>query len=171
MKWPGALVCFVFLTAEISFAGAKAHRAVDGSIETAKTVTMQVMKEAGYTLNTQTPAGIVFSKELTGKQRTFVLDFLSPVACECISPRLYLTVNFSKTNHGTLETVSARIEHTELVARGFVPYNPWIIPHFTGSCETVRETPIFMHTQRLLNGLLEEIGVQSSVKTYANLTR
>lgn len=169
MKRLGATLCLVLLTSGISYAADWAQITVDASVETAKAITIQVMKEAGYKVNSQYPGSVVFSKELTGRQRTFVLDVLSPVACDCMSPLMSLTVNFSERDHGTLETISAAIVHTQLVVRGAeINYNPWINPHITADCETVRESPIFMHTQKLLNGLLQQIG-SKTVHTYAGL--
>jgi hypothetical protein len=81
-------------------------------------------------------------------------------ARDAIQPHLCLTLNFSEAEHGTLVRISAAVEHTALVKH--VAQSPvWIIPHTISRCEIVHERPIFMHTEKLLNGLLDNIRLEA----------
>ncbi len=142
----------------------EAQLAIDHNAETVKDVAVFVLMEAGYSVSNQGPTSIVFIKEMTGKRKFFTLSALSPPSCGVTPPRLYLTLDLSNTEHGTLATMSAMVEHTALVKHtAYLPQANWTIPYTVSSCKEVREPPPnFMHTGRLLTNLLEDIGSRTT---------
>jgi len=151
----------MLLASCVALAKDTAQLVIDDNPEAVKKAAVDVLKEAGYSLRSQDPTSIVFTKEMTGRARFFTLYMLSPESCGVIPPRIDLTLNFSDSGHGTLATVSVMIEHTALVEHP-PPTGMNLRPR--SSCETVREAPIFMRTQKKLDGLLEDIRSETMTK-------
>ncbi len=161
MKSAAGILSLILLASCVALAKDKAQLEINDNPEAVKRAAVDALKEAGYSLRSQEPTSIVFTKEMTGGTRFFTLYMLSPASCGVIAPRFYLTLNFSDTGQGTLVTISAMIEHTALVEHP-PPMEMNLRPKI--HCETVLEAPIFMRTQEMLDGLLEDIRSETMTK-------
>ncbi len=163
MKRALGILSVMLLASCFALGADQAQLAINHNAETVKDVAVFVLMEAGYSVSHQGPTSVVFIKEMTGTGKFFALYALSPTSCGVIPPRLYLTLDLSNTEHGTLATMSAMVEHTALVEHtAYLAQANWTIPYTVSSCKEVLEPPIFMHTGRLLTNLLEDIGSRTT---------
>ncbi len=156
MKRTLELVCVMLLASCVCVARNEVQLVITSNLEAVKDAAIFVLKEAGYSVSEQGETSVLFTKDL------YSTPYLpSPPNCGSTPPVLYLTLNLSKTEHGTLASISAIVEHSAVQWPMGQETLEWITPP-SSNCDVVREPPVFMRNGKLLTAMLKDIGSRSA---------